>query len=59
MVSVDRILIFMLSVSVKTLEIPCAEAAEALAHRAWDLRPDDLLSPLHTLTECLQLLANC
>ena len=46
MVSVDRILSSILSVSVETLEMLCAVVAEALALRAWDLKADDLLSPL-------------
>ena len=51
MVSVDCILIFILSMSVKALEMPCAVVAEALSPRAWDLRPDDLLSPLHLMCD--------
>ena len=46
MVSVDHMRISMLSVLVKALEMLCAKAAEILAPRAWDLKPDDLLSPL-------------
>ena len=46
MVSVDCMLISIVSASVKALEMLCAVAAEALAPRAWDLKPDDLLSPL-------------
>ena len=46
MVSVDRMLISILSVLLEALEMVCAEAAEALAHLAWDLKPDNLLSPL-------------
>ena len=41
----DRTLISILSVSVEALEM-CAEAVEALAPWARDLKPDDLLSPL-------------
>ena len=44
MVSVDRMLISMLSVSVEALEMLCAKA---LAPRAWNLNPNNLLSPLH------------
>ena len=47
--SVDRMLICILSVSVEALEMSCAEAAEALAPRAWDLKPDNLPSPLHLI----------
>ena len=43
--SVDHMLISILSVSVQALEMLCGEAAEPLAPRAWDLKPDDLLSP--------------
>ena len=41
-------LISILSVSAEALEM-CAEAVAALAPRAWDLKPDDLLSPLHLM----------
>ena len=40
--SVDHMLISILSVSVEALEMPCAEAAEALAPRSWDLNPDPI-----------------
>ena len=50
MVSVDHMLISILSVSVEALEM-CAEAAETLAPQAWDLKPDDLLSPLHLMCD--------
>ena len=36
-------LISILSVSVEALEMSYAEAAKALAPRAWDLKPDNLL----------------
>ena len=49
MVSVDRMLISILSVSVEALVMSCAVAAEALAPRALDLKPDDLLSQLHLM----------
>ena len=42
MVSVDRMLISILSVSVEVLEMSCAVVAEALEPRAWDLKADDL-----------------
>ena len=42
MVSVDHILISILSVSAEALEISCAEV---LAPRSWDLKPDNLRSP--------------
>ena len=51
MVSVDRMLISILSVSVEALEMSCSEAAEVLASQAWDLKPDDLLSPLHLMCD--------
>ena len=46
MVSVDCMLISILFMSVEALEMLCAQAAEALAPQAWDLKPDNLLSPL-------------
>ena len=48
--SVDHMLISILSVSVEALEM-CAEAAEALAPIAWDWKPDDLLSPLCLMSD--------
>ena len=51
MVSVHPILIIILSVSVEALEMSCAEAAEALAPRVSDLKPDDLLSSLHLMCD--------
>ena len=42
MVSVDRMLISILSVSVKALEMLCAVVAEALAPQACNLKADDL-----------------
>ena len=51
MVSVDCMLISILSMSVEDLEMLCAGAAEALAPRPWDLKPDDLLSPLHLICD--------
>ena len=51
MVSVDCMLIYVLSVSVKALAMLCAKAAETLAPHAWDLKPDDLLSPLHLMCD--------
>ena len=39
--SVDHMLISILSVSVKALEMSCAKAAEALAPLTWDLKSDD------------------
>ena len=50
LVTVDRMLISILSVSVEALEL-CAVAAEAWAPRIWELKPDDLLSPLHKMCE--------
>ena len=46
MMSVDRMLISILSVLVEALEMLRDEAAEALAPRAWGLKPNDLLSCL-------------
>ena len=46
MVSVDHMLISILSESVEALQMLCAEA---LTPQAWDLKPDDLLSPLHPM----------
>ena len=51
MVSVDRMLISILSVSVEALAMSDAEAAEALAPQAWDLKPDDLLCLLPLLCD--------
>ena len=51
MVSVDRMLISILSVLTEALELLCAKAAEALAPQAWDLKPDDLQSPLHPMCD--------
>ena len=41
--SVDRMLISMLSMSVEAVEMSCAEA---VAPQAWDLISDNFLSPL-------------
>ena len=49
MVSVDRMLISIVSVSVEALEMLCAVVAEALAPQACDLKADNLLSPLHLI----------
>ena len=40
---VDRILLDILSMSVEALDMLCAEVAEALAPRAWELKPDNFL----------------
>ena len=48
-VSVDCMLISILSMSVEALEMLCDEAAEAVAPLACDLKPDNLLSPLHLM----------
>ena len=45
MVSVDHMLISILSVSFEALEMSCAVVAEVLAPRAWDVKDDDLLNP--------------
>ena len=44
--SVDCMLVSILSVSVEALDMGCAEAAEALAHWAWDN-----LLPLHLMCD--------
>ena len=49
--SVDHMLISMLSVLVEARDMSCAVVAEALAPRAWDLKPDNLLSHLHQMCE--------
>ena len=49
MVTVDHMLMSILSVSVKALEMLCAVVAEALAHQACDLQADNLLSPLRLM----------
>ena len=59
MVSVDRMLISMLSVSVEAHDMSCAEAAEALAPQAWDLNPDYLLSPLHQMCDLRNPTLSC
>ena len=51
MVFVDRMMISILSVSVEGLEMSCAEAAEALSPRALDMKPCDLLRPLHLMCD--------
>ena len=53
--SVDRMLIFILSMSVEALEMLCAEVAKTLAPWAWDMKPDDLLSPLHLMCDLKNL----
>ena len=45
----DHILIPILSFPVEPLEMTCAEAVDALAPQAWDLKAEDLLSPLHVM----------
>ena len=49
MVSVDHMLISILSVSIEALEMSCAVVAEALAPPACDLKVDDSLSPLYLM----------
>ena len=46
MVSIDFTLISILSTSVETLGMLCAEAAKALSPWRWDLKSDDLIIPL-------------
>ena len=41
--------------SVEALEMLCTEAADALAPQAWDLKPEDLLSPLHLMCKFKKL----
>ena len=43
------IVIFIQSVLVEPLEMLCAEAVDALAPQAGDLKAEDLLSPLHLM----------
>ena len=64
MVYVDLMLISMLSVLVEACDMLCAVVAEALVPPAWDLNPDDLLSPLCRMCNlrnpslsCIQVLA--
>ena len=42
-------LISILSVLIEPLEISCAEAVDALAPRAGDLKDEDMLSPLRLM----------
>ena len=42
----DHMLISTLSVSVEPMDMSCAEAVDALAPQAGDLKPEDLLGPL-------------
>ena len=59
MVSVDCMLIYILSVSVEALEMSCAVAAEALVPGALDLKPADLLSPLCLMCDLSNLHLFC
>ena len=59
MVSVDPILISILSVSVEGLEMLCAVVAEALAPLSCDLKAGDLLSPLHLMCDFKNLNLSC
>ena len=45
----DNMLISIVSVLVKPLQMSCAEAVDALAAQAGDLKVKDLLSPLHLM----------
>ena len=45
----DHMLTSILSMSVEPPEILCAEAVDALAPQVWDLKTEDLLSPLHLM----------
>ena len=49
MLSVDRMLISILPVLVEALETSCAVVTKALAPQAWDLKADDLMSPLYLM----------
>ena len=49
--SVECMLIYILSVSVEALEMSCAVVAEALAPQACNLKADNLLSPLHLMCD--------
>ena len=50
----DCMLISILSMSAESLEILCAEAADALAPQALDLKSDNLLSVLHLMCDFRQ-----
>ena len=45
----DRMLIYILSMSVELLEMPCVETVDALAPWAGDLKPEYLLSSKHLM----------
>ena len=47
----DHMLISILSMLVEALEMLCTEAADALVPRAWDLKPDNMLSHLHLMCD--------
>ena len=57
--SVDHMLVSILSVLVEALEMSCAEAAEARSPQAWDLKIDDLLSPLHLMLDLRNPYLSC
>ena len=59
MVSVDCMLISILSVSVKALEMSFAVVPEALAPRACDLKAGDLLSPLPLMSNLRNSTLSC
>ena len=54
MVSVDPLLISILSVSVEDLEMLRHVVSEALPVRACDLKADDLLSPLRLMCDLIR-----
>ena len=59
MVSIDCMLISILSMSVNALEMSHAEAAKALAPRACDLKPDDLPSPFQLMCDIRNIILSC
>ena len=59
MISVDRMLISMLSVLVEAHDMSCAVIAEALAPQAWDLNTDNLLSPLRQMCDLMNPNLSC
>ena len=57
--SVDCMFIFIPSVSVEALEMLCAVVAEALAPQAFDLKTDNLLSPLQLMCDLRNPILSC
>ena len=59
MVSVDYMLILILSSSFEALEMPCAEAVKVLAPWVFDLKPDHLPSPLCLMNDFRKPNSSC